>query len=56
MGSRTPLHGGTLVAVLWMLGQVVVWAAVAVSTAFLSVLAASLIVAALNPANWKGLH
>lgn len=56
MANRTPLHCGIVVAVLWILGQVVLWSVVAVSTAFLSVLAVSLILGTLNPDNWKGLH
>lgn len=56
VASRTPLHGGIVVALLWIIGQVVLWAAVAMATAFLSVLAVSLILGTLNPDNWKGLH
>jgi hypothetical protein len=56
MSSRTPLHGGIVVALLWIALQVLLWAAVAVATAFLSLLAVSLILGTLNPDNWKALR
>jgi hypothetical protein len=53
--SRTPLHGGPLLAAAWIAVQLVLWAAAALATAFLSVLLVSLIAGAANPDNWKGL-
>lgn len=54
MGSRTPLHGGPAVALLWIVTQVIVWAGVLAATLFLSLLLAAFTVAVLDPVNWKG--
>ena len=55
MGSRTPLQGGILVAVLWILGQIVLWTVATLATAFLSLLLAMLMGGTLDPANWEGM-
>lgn len=54
MGSRTPLDGGLVVAVLWLLVQAVVWAAVILATMFLSLVLVALVGGTLDPTNWKG--
>lgn len=54
MASRTPLHGGPVVAMLWVLGQIVLWAVVVVSTALLSLVLVALCIGLLDPTNWKG--
>lgn len=38
MSSRTPLHGGIIVATIWIILNLMFWTAVAVSTVFLSAL------------------
>lgn len=54
MASRTPLHGGPVVALLWVLGQIVLWVAVVASTVLLSLVLVALIVGLFDPTNWKG--
>lgn len=54
MTSRTPPHGGPVVALLWILGQIVLWVAVVASTALLSLVLIALIVGLFDPTNWKG--
>lgn len=54
MGSRTPLHGGLLVAVLWLLLQLAIWTACLLATMFLSVVLVFLVGGTLDPTNWKG--
>lgn len=54
MASRTPLHGGPVVALLWVIGQIVLWAVVIVSTALLSLVLIAMIIAATDPTNWNG--
>jgi hypothetical protein len=54
VGSRTPLHGGLLVAVLWLALQAVIWTAVLLATMFLSLLLVMLVGGTLDPTNWKG--
>lgn len=53
MGSRTPYNGGLVVAVLWLLVQVTVWAACLLATMFLSLLLVALVGGTLDPTNWK---
>lgn len=53
MGSRTPLHGGFVVALLWILTQIVIWAACALATMFLSLVLVYLVAGTLNPNNWS---
>ena len=43
MGSRTPLQGGIVVALLWIVLQLVIWAAALAATMFLSLLLGALI-------------
>lgn len=38
VSSRTPLHGGIIVATIWIILNLMFWTAVAVSTLFLSAL------------------
>ena len=54
MASRTPLHGGPLVAAAWILGQIIIWTSALAATAFLTLLLAAMTVAAFDPTNWKG--
>lgn len=54
MGSRTPLQGGVVVAILWLLVQAVIWAGVILATMFLSLLLVVLVGSTLDPTNWKG--
>lgn len=53
MGSRTPLHGGLLVAVLWLLVQAVWWIACLLAAMFLSLLLVVLVGSTLDPTNWR---
>jgi hypothetical protein len=53
MGSRTPLHGGLLVAVLWLVLQVVVWVACLLASMFLSLVLVVLVGSTLDPTNWR---
>lgn len=55
MASRTPLHGGPLLAAAWITVQLILWAGVLAATLFLSLVLAALLAAAVDPANWKGL-
>ena len=54
MASRTPLHGGPAIALLWIVTQVILWAGVLAATLFLTLLLGAMIVAGLDPTNWKG--
>jgi hypothetical protein len=54
VSSRTPLHGGPLLAALWILGQVALWTVVVACTALLSVVLIALVVGILDPTNWNG--
>jgi hypothetical protein len=56
LASRTPLHGGIVVAVLWIVGQIILWTVVVASTALLSVVLIALVVGILDPTNWNGAH
>jgi hypothetical protein len=51
---RTPLHGGIVVAALWIVGQVALWTVVVVCTALLSVVLIALVVGIFDPTNWNG--
>lgn len=53
MARRTPLHGGFVVALLWIVTQIALWAAVAIATAFLSLVLVFLLAGTLNPNNWS---
>jgi hypothetical protein len=54
VASRTPLHGGPIVAMVWIVGQVILWTVVVASTALLSVVLIALVVGILDPTNWNG--
>lgn len=54
MGSRTPFHGGIIVAITLALLQLALWTAALLATAFLSLLLLALVGSALNPTNWIG--
>lgn len=54
MGSRTPFHGGIIVAIAWGLLQLVLWTVALLATMFLSLLLLALVGSALNPTNWIG--
>lgn len=55
MGSRTPLQGGIIVALVWILLQAAIWAAAAIATLFLSVLLLMLVLLPLTTTpNWIG--
>jgi hypothetical protein len=56
VARRTPLHGGPIAAVVWIVGQVILWTIVAASTALLSVVLIALVVGILDPTNWNGTH
>lgn len=55
MGSRTPFHGGIIVAIAWALVQLVLWTGALLSTMFLSLVLAMLVGSALNPTTWNGI-
>lgn len=54
MGSRTPFHGGIIVAIIWGLLQLALWTVALLATMFLSLLLFVLVGSALNPTNWIG--
>jgi hypothetical protein len=53
--SRTPLQGGIVVALAWIIGQIVLWAVVVVASMFLSVVLVYLLAGTLDPTNWNGM-
>lgn len=54
MGSRTPFHGGIIVAIVWTLLQLALWTVALLATVVLSVVLFVLVGSALNPTNWIG--
>lgn len=54
MGSRTPLQGGIIVALAWILLQAAIWAAVAIATLFLFGLLLMLLMLPLTTTPWNG--
>jgi hypothetical protein len=56
VAKRTPLHGGPIVAVVWIVGQVILWTVVVACTALLSLVLIALVVGILDPTNWNGAH
>jgi hypothetical protein len=54
VGSRTPFHGGIIVATVWALLQLALWTVALLATMFLTLLLLALVGSALNPTNWIG--
>jgi hypothetical protein len=54
VSSRTPLHGGIVVAVQRIVGQIILWTVVVASTALLSAVLIALVAGILDPTNCKG--